>query len=600
MWNREGQELGNYRLLKRIGKGGFGQVYVAEHLYLQTPAAVKLLLDDIEDAQLESFRAAFLQEGRRIAALKHPHILRVIDFNIEKSTPYLVMEYAAHGTLLDRHPGGERVATDLILNYVRQIAEALAYAHQTRLIHRDVKPANVLLDEQDTLLLSDFGIATVAHHTSSRRTGTYAGTAAYTAPEQLQGKPVPASDQYALAIMVYEWICGERPYLGSSVEVIGQHLSAPIPSLRQHDAEISPALEAVVQQALAKDPTQRFATVLDFADALGSALHPSEARRSFPQTQVSDQFRASHQEDGSGTNCSTVAPQLPLVYEQPGGRINALAWSPNGKYLAAGGEAPSLHLWNPLTGQIEKVLSGHLQQITAVSWSVDSRFVATASQDKTVRVWNIASGQAFRCYTGHAASVNGIAWSPDGTRLASASSDWSVHIWEVETGRVVQRYEGHDGPVSGLAWSPYGGLIASASWDKTVHVWEVATGTQTCCYKAHEARVRAVLWSIDGTLVASGGDDHAIHVWEASTGKRVCCYTENTSPVTAIAWSLDGVLIASAALDQTLQIWEARSGQQRQTFRDQPLYDVAWSPSASPTRLLAGASDRVKIWSIAE
>ena len=134
---------------------------------------------------------------------------------------------------------------------------------------------------QDTVLLSDFGIATIAHYTSSMRTSNYAGTAAYTAPEQLMGKPVPASDQYALAIMVYEWLCGALPYQGAPHEVGMQHLMAPIPSLLELNNTLPPQIEAVVHQAMAKDPKLRFATIVDFADALEQA-HRSDIAPSSP------------------------------------------------------------------------------------------------------------------------------------------------------------------------------------------------------------------------------------------------------------------------------------------------------------------------------
>jgi serine/threonine protein kinase len=271
-----GHQFGNYRLLRRLGKGGFGQVYLGEHVYLKTHAAIKLLLEDVDDAQEAAFHAAFLQEARTIAGLKHPHILRVLEFGVETSTPYLVMEYAAHGSLLERHPRGNKVLLDHVVSYTKQIAEALQHAHEKRLIHRDVKPANVLLDEQDTVLLSDFGIATVAHRTSSMQTSAYAGTAIYMAPEQLQGKPVPASDQYALAIMVYEWLCGQPPYQGDPLAVGMQHLVAPIPSLYMQGHAFSSDISAVVRQAMAKDPRERYATVQAFAMALELAVQSEQ------------------------------------------------------------------------------------------------------------------------------------------------------------------------------------------------------------------------------------------------------------------------------------------------------------------------------------
>ncbi|GCE31356.1 hypothetical protein KDA_68400 [Dictyobacter alpinus] len=306
-----GQQLGNYRLIRRIGRGGSGQVYLGEHIYLKTYAAIKLLLEnDGEERQVESFKTAFLHEARKIASLKHPHILRVLEFGIEMSTPYLVMEYAAHGTLLDRHPRGTRVVLKQVVTYTKQIAQALHYAHQVRLIHRDVKPANVLLDEYDTLLLSDFGIATIAHRTSSMRTSPYAGTAAYMAPEQLRGKPVPASDQYALAIMIYEWLCGQLPYQGDLIMMGMQHLTAPIPSLRIHNKTLSPSIEAVVHQAMAKDPRQRFSSILEFALAL------EETSRA-PQQSINDTilFQSVLSQPPSPPPSTKIAP--PISQKQP-------------------------------------------------------------------------------------------------------------------------------------------------------------------------------------------------------------------------------------------------------------------------------------------
>src|SRR5436305_8179072 len=128
MLDRVGQQFGNYRLLRWLGQGGFGQVYLGEHIHLKTQAAVKLLLEEIKAVQVETFRAAFLQEAQRVASLKHRHILRVLDFGIEMSISYFVMEYATHGTLLDRHPSGTKVPMHQVVGYTEQIAQALRYA----------------------------------------------------------------------------------------------------------------------------------------------------------------------------------------------------------------------------------------------------------------------------------------------------------------------------------------------------------------------------------------------------------------------------------------------------------------------------------------
>src|SRR5947207_3775243 len=153
------------------------------------------------------------------------------------------------------------------------MSAALQYAHDKKFIHRDVKPENMLIGQHQEVLLSDFGIATISHSTSSLNVASEgaSGTLAYMAPEQIEGHPRPASDQYALGVVVYEWLCGERPFEGSVSEVMAQHLSVPPPSLRERLPAILPELEQVVWRALAKDPKARFASVAEFAIALEQA-----------------------------------------------------------------------------------------------------------------------------------------------------------------------------------------------------------------------------------------------------------------------------------------------------------------------------------------
>ncbi len=262
-----GQRLGNYHLVSLLGRGGFADVYLAEHVHLDTQAAVKVLHAQLTSEDVEQFR----NEARIIVRLEHPHIVRVLEFGIENDIPFLVMNYAPNGTLRQRHPKETRLPLATILSYVKQIAPALQYAHFQKIVHRDVKPENMLLGRRNEILLTDFGIATVAHSTRSLSLQNEAGTTAYMAPEQIQGKARPASDQYALGVVVYEWLCGERPFKGSYLEVFNQHLSTPPPSLREKVPSVSPEVEQVVMKALAKNPGDRFASVQVFARMLEQA-----------------------------------------------------------------------------------------------------------------------------------------------------------------------------------------------------------------------------------------------------------------------------------------------------------------------------------------
>jgi serine/threonine protein kinase len=189
------------------------------------------------------------------------------------------MEYAPHGSLRQRYPKGTRLQLGTIRRYVKQIADALQYAHHEGVIHRDIKPDNILLGKQRELLLSDFGIASIAQRTGSMSEEDQAGTITYMAPEQLQGRPRPASDQYALGIVVYEWICGTRPFHGTFAEIYSQHLSAPPPSMRKRIPTLPIVVEQVVMTALAKDPHRRFPSITAFASAFEYACRQPVAER---------------------------------------------------------------------------------------------------------------------------------------------------------------------------------------------------------------------------------------------------------------------------------------------------------------------------------
>jgi predicted ATPase/DNA-binding CsgD family transcriptional regulator len=305
MTDRVGQQLGNYRLLRLLGRGGFADVYLGEHAYLNKPAALKVLhlrLDEQDAAQ-------FLREAQTLAGLDHPHIVRVLDFAVQDGMPFLVMGYAVGGTLRTRHPAGTRVPLEQILAYVSQVASALQYAHHQRLIHRDVKPENMLLDAREQVLLADFGLAllTPARSASTQAMDpSMAGTAPYLAPEQVQGQPRPASDQYALGVVVYEWLCGQRPFRGTPIEVALQHVSAPPPPLHEQLPDLSPAVAEVVMRALAKEPELRFPSVQDFAIALQRACYEAVSPHARP---VAPPAPAEHvQEQPTSEPLSAPAP----------------------------------------------------------------------------------------------------------------------------------------------------------------------------------------------------------------------------------------------------------------------------------------------------
>jgi len=273
--DRANQQLEMYRLTRLLGESGSSAVYLGEHLGLHIPVAIKVLSGRFTRSDQEKF----LAQAHILSQLEHPHIVHIYDFGIEKGTPFLVMSYAPHGNLRQRHPRGSHVPLESIVSYVKQVASALHYVHYHKLIHRDIKPHNMLLGPRGEILLSDFGIAVTSHSIDVNLPGMpdFEGTVLYSAPEQLQGKPRRSSDQYALGVVVYEWLSGGWPFHGSFSEVARQHISDPPPSLKEKGIDIAPAIEEVVLKALAKDPLKRFSTVNEFTRALEQASRAGSA-----------------------------------------------------------------------------------------------------------------------------------------------------------------------------------------------------------------------------------------------------------------------------------------------------------------------------------
>jgi hypothetical protein len=246
---------GRFRLVRPIGEGGMKIVHLARDTVLGRDVALAVLrADDLDDAGV----ARAMREVRALARLgDHPHIVTVHDTGEHDGRPYFVCQYLSGGSLHDILRTRGRVPIDDAIRYTSEVCEALAYAHEAGIIHRDVKPANVLLDERGRALLGDFGLAAAVDRTKVTATGAVLGTVSYMAPEQATGEPVPASDLYALGAMLCELITGSPPFTGGVMAVLNQHLNAQpsLPSSR--DPSVPSALDALVAELLAKDPASR-------------------------------------------------------------------------------------------------------------------------------------------------------------------------------------------------------------------------------------------------------------------------------------------------------------------------------------------------------
>ena len=615
-----GQQLGNYRLLRPLGAGGFAEVYLGEHVYLNTQAAIKVL----QTRLAEDERERFLNEARIIARFVHPHIVRVLEFGVEGDAPFLVMDYAQGGNVRQRLPKGVPLLPATILPYVNQVAEALQYAHAQQLVHRDVKPENMLLGRDDEVLLSDFGIALIAQSVRFQSAQEVFGTASYMAPEQIQGKAESASDQYALGVVLYEWLGGEVPFHGSFTELCSQHLFTSPPPLQEKVPGISSTIEAVVEKALAKDPHDRFASVQAMASAFeeacqleqpaASEIEPpvrppvasdlnSASATPIPPPKKSRKRRAAKSASNPAPDASSAptryAEALPASVMQPeeGPSIPATQRAP--APTPALSVLPSLPSWASSEKRgisRRKVIVGigvaGVAAVGGIIGLVFSRREAspsasttrfTAPPSPTPSASSPPLGTTLLTYHGHSGAVYALSLSPNGQYIASGSADTTVRVWNLTTGETLYTYHGHAGLLNSVfcvGWASNGGHIASGGADKTVQVWDAATGNTALIYRGHTARVLAVAWSPDATSLASGGADKTVQVWEAMTGTLLSTYRGHTDTVYTLAWSPDGKYLASGSADKTVQIWEAATGTPVYTYRGHgnTVYALAWSP----------------------
>ena len=275
-----------YRSPKRIALGGMGEVYRATDSVLGRAVAVKLLAERY--SRDDAVRGRFTREALAAARLSgEPNIVTVFDVGEHAERPFIVMEYLSGGSLEERiqKDGAQEVGESL--EWLEQAAAALDAAHRHGVVHRDVKPANLMLDRNGTIHVADFGIASAAGTDSLTMTGTVLGTAGYLSPEQAQGeRATPASDRYALAVVAFELLSGRRPFVSESITAeAAAHVNAPVPSIAEICEGLPEELDAVFRQALAKDPAERFETASEFVAALRAALaEAAGATRSFRPT----------------------------------------------------------------------------------------------------------------------------------------------------------------------------------------------------------------------------------------------------------------------------------------------------------------------------
>jgi tRNA A-37 threonylcarbamoyl transferase component Bud32 len=269
---------GRYRLEAKLGSGGMSTVYLARDETLDRQVAVKVMHREMseQEDQLERFR----QEARAVAKISHPNVVSVIDAGEDGGHPYIVFEYVEGETLKQRISRIGALDVQEAIAYAIEIARGLSIAHARNLVHRDIKPQNVLIDDEGRAKLTDFGISRQLEQDGMTATGRVLGTTDYVAPEQAMGRPVdPRSDIYSLGVVLYEMLTGQVPFQADSqVGVAMKHVNEDLPDVQRRRPEVSAAVALVVERATAKEPGERYQSVGEMTDDLETALEVEAAR----------------------------------------------------------------------------------------------------------------------------------------------------------------------------------------------------------------------------------------------------------------------------------------------------------------------------------
>jgi hypothetical protein len=627
--------LGHYEVTEVIGRGGFGIVFKAFDPALHRYVAIKVLAPQL--ATSDAARQRFAREGRAAAAVSHEHLVAIHGVDEANGLPYLVMEYVSGISLQERLDRDGPLDVPEVLRIGAQTAAGLAAAHAQGLVHRDVKPANILLESgMERVKLTDFGLARAADDASLTQSGGIAGTPQYMAPEQARGEHLDhRADLFSLGSVLYAMCTGRPPFGADSTLAVLRRVSeeTPVP-VRDLNPQVPGWLALVIGVLHEKDPAARFQSAAEVADLLSRYLahlqHPGRVpvprlpgRRRVPRhwvrLAVAGVLLAAALGSAAGWRAGLInliapvsgeAAPAPAPAIRPRVHVDALpgpvlgaAFAPGNEVLATADDNGVLLLWDLARIGLRGRLQGHTTRVWSVAFSPDGRLLASAAGDWNhpqgtgeLFLWDVTTASKLHTLGPRQRLVFTVAFSPDGRLLASGGWDGTVRLWDPETGQETAALAGHTGPVRFVTFSPDGRTLASGGFDGTVRLWDPETGRPRSVLPAAGYKVNCVAFSADGKRMATaenpitgspmpgGNGPGRIRLWDVGTGRERAVLTGPRGMVLAVAFTPDGRALASGggSYDRFGEVilWDVATGRERLSLHGhrQWVECVAFSP----------------------